>query len=312
MLTCTSGSLLVNADEDISNVEDAIAYIEQHNKHDEYSSRLFQLYGSEIPPYLVSTDNVVYSLRDYAKEDDDEPNPGVVYKTLSLEKTLEEYPDALFAVKIDSYSDAAIDFANEIYQKRIQFLTEKIIDGKPYREFMDEYEHPQEKNEEFYRERPAKTALVQQINQEADEYEKALILESENPEINWLEENGIQIVSRSTEMNRTFYAILTADQIKNFPVDENRGFGYKLFLSRLDDVNLTNTSEEPEITPGDVTGTGNVNVLDVVLTNKAVYGKAQLSESQLKAADVNKNQKADFGDSLTMMQYIVGITDTLE
>lgn len=58
---------------------------------------------------------------------------------------------------------------------------------------------------------------------------------------------------------------------------------------------------------GDVTGDGEIDILDVITVNKAILGKEELSEAQLKAIDFNNNGKPEASESLMIMKYIVGI-----
>lgn len=72
---------------------------------------------------------------------------------------------------------------------------------------------------------------------------------------------------------------------------------------------LENTSEE---TRGDVTGDGRIDILDVISINKAILGKENLTDSQNKVADVNKNDKVDSSDSLMILKYIVGLINSFD
>jgi len=45
----------------------------------------------------------------------------------------------------------------------------------------------------------------------------------------------------------------------------------------------------------------------VILVNKTIFGKAELSEDAIKLIDFNQNGKPDFSDSLIMMRKIVGL-----
>ena len=56
---------------------------------------------------------------------------------------------------------------------------------------------------------------------------------------------------------------------------------------------------------GEVNGDGKINILDVILVNKAIYGKAVLTEEQVRAADVNRTGSPDASDSLMIIKYIV-------
>ncbi|MBR1529739.1 MAG: Ig-like domain-containing protein [Oscillospiraceae bacterium] len=75
-------------------------------------------------------------------------------------------------------------------------------------------------------------------------------------------------------------------------------------------VKITVTSAESLL--GDANLDGNINILDVIVINRAVLGKENLSAEQIKAADVNKNNVPDSVDSLTIMKYIVGLVTALE
>ena len=66
-------------------------------------------------------------------------------------------------------------------------------------------------------------------------------------------------------------------------------------------------SEEPEVLLGDADNSGSIDILDVITLNKAILGKEELSESQLKAIDFNGNGKPDSEESLKIMKYIVGL-----
>ena len=69
-----------------------------------------------------------------------------------------------------------------------------------------------------------------------------------------------------------------------------------------------NPSETPETySAGDADGDGEVNILDVILVNRAILGKTTLSEKQVEAVDFNKNGYPEPAETLMMMKYIVGI-----
>lgn len=67
----------------------------------------------------------------------------------------------------------------------------------------------------------------------------------------------------------------------------------------------------PEVIKGDVDGNGGVDILDVIIINKAILGKENLSDSSLKSADVNGNGVPDSTDSLSIMKFIVGLITKL-
>ncbi|MBR1554846.1 MAG: dockerin type I repeat-containing protein [Oscillospiraceae bacterium] len=61
------------------------------------------------------------------------------------------------------------------------------------------------------------------------------------------------------------------------------------------------------IRAGDVTLDDNVDVLDVILLNRAILGKEKLSNIQELSADVNHDGNIDASDSLVIMKMIVGL-----
>jgi len=73
---------------------------------------------------------------------------------------------------------------------------------------------------------------------------------------------------------------------------------------------LTGFAED--VTLGDVTQDGRIDIMDVILVNKSVFGRETLTDAQIQAADVNKNQKVDTSDSLLMMQYIVKLIEDFD
>jgi len=62
---------------------------------------------------------------------------------------------------------------------------------------------------------------------------------------------------------------------------------------------------------GDVDQNGKVDVMDIILLNKALFGKANLDATQTIVADVDRDGKPSFSDSLQIMRYVVKLVDSL-
>ncbi len=61
------------------------------------------------------------------------------------------------------------------------------------------------------------------------------------------------------------------------------------------------------VIPGDVNEDEKVSIMDVILINKAIYGKAQLCNYAVLASDINQNGAPDSADSLTVMKKAIGV-----
>ena len=58
---------------------------------------------------------------------------------------------------------------------------------------------------------------------------------------------------------------------------------------------------------GDADSNGDINILDVILVNRAILGKSSLTAEQVKAVDFNGNGYPEPEEALMIMKYIVGI-----
>ena len=84
-------------------------------------------------------------------------------------------------------------------------------------------------------------------------------------------------------------------------------------------ISLTaNAAEEPTeigdnaevvVKAGDLNLDDKLNILDVIILNKAILGKEKLTSVQELAADANKDEKIDASDSLAIMKSIVGLLE---
>lgn len=69
--------------------------------------------------------------------------------------------------------------------------------------------------------------------------------------------------------------------------------------------------DAPPLDVGDIDGSQNVDILDVITLNKAILGKEILSEREVSAIDFNKNGIPEAQEALALMKYIVGMTESL-
>ncbi len=63
---------------------------------------------------------------------------------------------------------------------------------------------------------------------------------------------------------------------------------------------------------GDINLDNRVDIMDIILLNKAIYGKADLSDAQRQLADVDQNGTVDASDSLGIMKYVIRLIDSFD
>ncbi|MDE6776776.1 MAG: dockerin type I repeat-containing protein [Oscillospiraceae bacterium] len=81
-------------------------------------------------------------------------------------------------------------------------------------------------------------------------------------------------------------------------------------MGNSDIMTLEDEIEIPAV-KGDATGDGEVDILDVIVANKAILGQKTLTPEQAQALDIDSNGIVDTTDSLAIMQYITGLTENL-
>ena len=246
--------------------------------------------------YAFNSDGIAYStvvcsttgqyMDDYCLEDL-EPNGGTIHYGDSIKNILEnEDSSCKMALKFRIYVET-YDYPDEVEQ----FRNTHEIDGQTYAEIYKEL------------------SVISSRNLTAEQREKLLKVENETDayiianfiakdianEVERLAENGVTVTNFDNQYDSpalygNYYTILTAEELKNFPV--NPHLGYDVMLTAM---------------PGDVYTNGKVDILDIIYTNKAVMGKEALDASQNAAADFDRNNKVDSTDSLNMLKYIVGL-----
>ncbi len=68
------------------------------------------------------------------------------------------------------------------------------------------------------------------------------------------------------------------------------------------------TADKSKIVWGDANLDGAVNIMDVILVNKSIYGKATLSPQGILNADINQSNAPDATDALNIMKLAVKLT----
>lgn len=128
-----------------------------------------------------------------------------------------------------------------------------------------------------------------------------------------------------TSLCKAYRSNLTYEEC-NWTRDEERGYymikdGIKFYMPELTEEEIDELGKrqyhqqyEPidiNITIGDATADTSVDILDVIVVNKQILGKESLSGYGKAFADVNADGEIDTNDALTIMKYVVGLTDNL-
>ena len=80
------------------------------------------------------------------------------------------------------------------------------------------------------------------------------------------------------------------------------------FIMPDHDVTVEATFQErPDVTPGDLTGDGAVNVQDAIWLLRSIVGLVELTPAQEAAADVNSDGIVNVADAILILRYIVGL-----
>ncbi len=110
----------------------------------------------------------------------------------------------------------------------------------------------------------------------------------------------------------TAYTKEDIDRIKNYCQEQGFlelcDFEFRI-VKKPDPEEIFPTDAAVEIKAGDLNLDDKLNILDVIILNKAILGKEKLNSAQELAADANKDEKIDASDSLTIMKMIVGLTE---
>lgn len=125
----------------------------------------------------------------------------------------------------------------------------------------------------------------------------------------YIRENGIDFTSAAQAQNRVYktkYAILTVEQLENFPVYEK--VGYLIGLAKKSDISLTaeepSTGDSINTLAGDINADNEIGVVDIVCLKKYLLNSAELDAAQWAAADINQDNNVD-GFDLAILKRIL-------
>ena len=238
--------------------------------------------------YAINSDGIAYStVIDIDTENfvddvymaDMMPSAGTIHYGDSIKNIIEnEDTTCKMAIKFRIYA-MSYEYPDEIEI----FRNSHTIDGQTYTEIFDELSRLKKLDSE-------QLEKLLKIENDTEDYMASFIAEDISNETARLAENGITVTNFDNEQNSFYYTILTTEQLKNFPA--NPHLGYDMVLTAM---------------PGDVCTDGNVDILDIIYTNKAIMGKEILDASQNAAADFDRNNKVNSEDSLKMLKHIVGL-----
>lgn len=254
---------------------------------------------AENEGFALGSDGVVYSLEMDIIAQDDVPVIGEAQiDSVWLSNAMEIFPDAEFAVEIQAFV-----MSEAFSEEETKFMEEHFIDGKSYAEFLKEVSklnYPDLSD--------AEKEKLQKVKYEKANYMSSLIDKQRKHEAEWLTENGIEILNRSG--NSFYYAVVSKEQLENFPVSTTTG--YKVFLTRTENIPEASLEIESAVSGkmlyGDFNNDGNVNASDaadsLVYSSAAGAGKASaLSSSSVDAADVNGDENIDAADAAAILQF---------
>lgn len=114
-----------------------------------------------------------------------------------------------------------------------------------------------------------------------------------------------EISKTSKDYPLMLYAVLTADQIENFPAAED--VGYKLGLAKKPVSSYDETKVQvvkDNFDKGDIDGSKIIDVSDVTELSLILIGDKVISDAQYQAADVDGDGKVSLADLARIKQYL--------
>lgn len=121
----------------------------------------------------------------------------------------------------------------------------------------------------------------------------------EETEIERLNNNEIKTVKTTKNPGR-LYAVMTSEQLKSFPVNENNGYIIGL-AEKSEEILLI---RESEMLLGDINADGKTDVTDLTELSLALIGDTELTVTQQKAADVDGDGAVKLTDLAKFRQYL--------
>ena len=125
-------------------------------------------------------------------------------------------------------------------------------------------------------------------------------------EIERLSGYGIEATAMHGVYGDMLYAVLTAQQVEDFPASEDAGYFMGL-AAKPEAAPETTPESQPAILYGDVDENEAVELLDVILLNKNLLGLEKLSEQGARNANVDGNTSIDGTDSLYILKSLVSL-----
>lgn len=197
----------------------------------------------ERDQWYLDEDGVIYCAEDGLSYAFDPllPNPGTYTRSDLLRSLVRQYPDAQFAVRLDSW----------------------------------------------------------QAEGEADSHLQAEL---------YLHENGVEYLRDPDAFGAIHaigYAVVTAEQLDDFPVYEQ--IGYHIGLAKRSD--MASVQAEPAIlmqVAGDLNSDCQVSLVDVICLQQYLLNQISPNDAQWQAADINGDQSVDIFDLALLKRILIG------
>lgn len=108
--------------------------------------------------------------------------------------------------------------------------------------------------------------------------------------------------------NGQYSYIFIHDVLADFTVKCSAGSTAESYAKQMGFATAAAGTPSPAVRgSGDVNGDGEIDILDCIALNKHLLGAQELTAEQISAADVDGSGKADAGDSLNILKYVLEI-----
>ena len=103
-------------------------------------------------------------------------------------------------------------------------------------------------------------------------------------------------------------AVKVGDTVQFYTYKGTPLIPYEVVSAPMEAGHYEEANAQAQLKKGDIDGSGEVDIVDVLAINQALLGLREFSETAVAVADVNGNGSLDDGDAVMILKSLVGLT----